>query len=73
MYYNKLGMADKYVSYWQKVADTLSQNKYVVGYDPFNEPFTGWDGLADAANTLWPGHFDRYKLAPLYTRLNEKF
>jgi aryl-phospho-beta-D-glucosidase BglC (GH1 family) len=31
-------MQDKFVSYWDAVSSKLSQNKYVIGYDPLNEP-----------------------------------
>jgi endoglycosylceramidase len=73
MYMNNFGLQDNYVAYWNKVAESLSANKFVVGFDPFNEPFPSWKGLKDTLNTLYPGHFDKNNLAPLYAKINEKF
>ena len=69
---NQQGLADKYVDYWAKVANTLSSNKYVMGFDPFNEPLPSWTSIKDAINTIYPGHFDHNNLAPLYTKINAK-
>lgn len=52
-------MQDKFVAYWEKVANTFSSNKYVVAYDPFNEPFLGVDSLSDLISSVMPGHYDR--------------
>jgi len=44
-YNNDFEMQDKYVAYWDKVSSSLSQNKYVMGFDPFNEPMPSWSGV----------------------------
>jgi endoglycosylceramidase len=61
---NKNGLQDKYVAYWDAVSKVLAKNKYVVGYDPTNEPLPSWTSAANALETIWPqsGHFDRYDL-----------
>jgi aryl-phospho-beta-D-glucosidase BglC (GH1 family) len=51
-------MQDKYVAYWEAVTKSLSQNPFVIGFDPFNEPMPSWNGLMDLVNTVFPGHFD---------------
>lgn len=66
---NNFGLQDKYVAYWDKVAERLSPNKYVIGFDPFNEPLPSWNGIIDLLNTVFFGHFDKNDLAPLYTKI----
>lgn len=68
---NKLGVADKFVAYWDKVSERFANNPYVVGYDPFNEPFPG--NPARDPLLLTPGHFDQKYLAPLYEKIYEKY
>lgn len=68
---NEEGLADKFVAFWSKTSERLSNNKYVVGYDPINEPYMG-NFLKDPL-LLIPGNFDKTKLAPLYTQLFEKY
>jgi endoglycosylceramidase len=58
LYNNDMGMQDKYVDYWAAVTDSLSQNPFVVGFDPFNEPMPSWEDAIDLFNTIVPGHFD---------------
>jgi endoglycosylceramidase len=55
------------------VTNYLTPNEYVIGYDPFNEPMPAWHSLGDFLNKIYPGHYDREQLAPLYTRLFEKY
>jgi len=38
LYYNVGGFQDSYIGYTKAVANAFSSNKYVVGYDPLNEP-----------------------------------
>jgi endoglycosylceramidase len=37
-YNNDFGIQDKYLEYWSYVSNRLSSNKFVIGYDPINEP-----------------------------------
>ena len=71
-YHNDHGLADKYVAYWAEVANSLSSNKWVMGFDPFNEPLPAWTSLANLIHTVMPGNFDKDDLAPLYARINGK-
>jgi hypothetical protein len=49
------------LGYWDKVAATFSNNPYVVGYDPINEPFPA-NEYEEPTLVLEPGKFDRTKL-----------
>jgi len=39
IYTNKHGLTDAFVGFWDRVAQKLANNKYVMGFDPLNEPF----------------------------------
>ena len=67
---NKDGVQDKFVNYWDHVSAKFANNPYVVGYDPFNEPFPG--NPASDPMLLVPGHFDKTYLAPMYTNIYNK-
>jgi len=73
LYDNHLGMQDKYLAFWEKVANTFSSNPYVLGYDPINEPMPAFGSVLDVVNKLWPGHYDREQLAPLYSKIYAKY
>jgi endoglycosylceramidase len=66
---NNFGIQDKYVAFWDKVSEKLSPNKYVIGFDPFNEPLPAWNSITDALWTISFGHFDRNDLTPIYKRI----
>ena len=67
LYTNKDGLQDKFINYWDAVSNYYKSNKYVVGYDPLNEPFPG-DAYEDESLVYEPGKFDADKLQPLYKR-----
>lgn len=71
LWHNVDGLNDKFVAYWNKTSERLSNNKYVVGYDPFNEPFMG--NFLKEPELLVPGHFDKTYLAPLYSKLYDQY
>lgn len=66
IYYNQLGMRDKFVAFWAAVNDKLGANPYVIGIDPLNEPAYSSKDLASALYNLLPGVYDRELLGPLY-------
>jgi len=72
-YDNNFGMQDKYVAYWAKVAQSLSTNKFVMGFDPFNEPYPSWTGVKQAVAQMVFRTFDHSSLEPLYARIFEKY
>ena len=38
LYDNTGSLQDKFVDYWGRVAQKFAKNKYVMGFDPLNEP-----------------------------------
>ena len=56
LYSNKFGLQDKFAKFWEVVANRLAKNKYVVGFDPINEPFPS--DFIDNPDLLKPGVFD---------------
>lgn len=67
LYRNYEGLQDKFMAFWDKVAETFADNPYIVGYDPINEPFPG-DIYSDPSIIFERGKFDRTSLQPLYKR-----
>lgn len=79
VYYNRHGMQDKFVDYWKVTADALAGNPYVIGLDPFNEPFPAWLNLMFLIQHELPtfkgdsgSGFDKHVLTPMYARIHEK-
>lgn len=70
LYTNKFNMTDKFVAFWDTVAKKFSDNQYVMGFDPINEPFPA--DFVEDTSILSPGVFDKKKLAPLYEKVFEK-
>lgn len=71
LYKNTNGLQDKFVDYWDITSATLTKNPYVVGFDPLNEPYPG--NFIRSPHLLWPGKADSSLLAPMYTRIFEKY
>lgn len=59
LYNNDLGMTDKYVAYWEEVTQKLSHNKYIIGYDPLNEPLPSGRTIKEFIELFLPGTYDR--------------
>ncbi len=68
LYSNKHNLTDKFIQYWEQVANKFANNPFVIGFDPINEPFPS-DFQSDPT-ILEPGVFDKKKLAPLYEKLH---
>lgn len=71
LYLNKNNLQDKFVEYWDVTSKALTHNQYVIGFDPLNEPYPG--NTIKRPNLLIPGNFDRQRLAPMYTRVFERY
>jgi len=71
LYKNRFGLQDKFIDFWDVTSATLTNNKYVIGFDPLNEPYPG--NTVKRPDLILPGHFDRERLAPMYTRAFEKY
>ena len=57
LYKNKHGLQDKFAAFWDHVSARFASNKYVVGYDPLNEPFIG--DFPKSLLDVKPGHGDK--------------
>lgn len=68
LYDNEGGLLDKFISFWQKVAERFKGNKYVIGYDIWNEPFPG--ELYKHPSRLVPGKADDEQLLPFYRKVD---
>ena len=67
-YDNKNGIQDKFVEFWKVIAKRFKGNKYVLGYDFWNEPSPG-SALEDPKSFI-PGRPDIQKILPLYRKIN---
>lgn len=66
-------MQDKFVNYWVHVAKRFANNKYVMGFDPLNEPSAPTESLFNYINRkLRKGVDDRTLLTPLYSRIQKE-
>jgi endoglycosylceramidase len=72
LYDNIGGMQDDFIAYWDVVSKRFAGNKYVIGYDPLNEPFPS-SLFTDPTIMLKPGRFDGQKLQPMFKRAFERY
>lgn len=70
LFFNEHGLRDKYVKVWSVISERLSKNKYIMGFDPLNEPMMTWTSVQKALKTiLATGSFDREQLTPVYDKV----
>lgn len=69
VYTNKYNLNEKYVAFWDFVANHLASNPYVVGFDPLNEPYTA-NSIKDPTLNI-PGVMDRKHLAPTFAKVHD--
>lgn len=72
-YYNDLGIKDKFVNFWKTMAVHFKDNKYVVAFDPLNEPAPAARDLGGFVVNMWPGNLDKNLIAPLYTDIDKAY
>jgi hypothetical protein len=72
LYYNVGGFQDIFVNYMDVIGKKFSSNKYVLGFDPLNEPAPAGNGFVDNIKQLVLGYFDHDRLAPFYARLQKE-
>lgn len=61
----------RFIAFWDVVSARFSKNKYVVGFDPLNEPYPG-NNFANLELNM-PGKVDKKYLAPMYEKIFEKY
>jgi endoglycosylceramidase len=60
LYQNKYGIQDRFIEYWDLLSRKFTSNKYVIGYDPINEP--------------WPANFYKdFSLFYKQTKFDKEF
>lgn len=68
-YTNKLNIQEKFVEFWKVVANRFKGNKYILGYDLWNEPIPG--AFLENAKNVVPGYADKYQILPIYKKVDE--
>ncbi|MDY7083043.1 MAG: cellulase family glycosylhydrolase [Halobacteria archaeon] len=56
---NKDGIQDEFVEAWEKVAESLSNEPNVLGYELFNEPTPGWRTVGRFGSKFLPDFYNR--------------
>lgn len=68
-YQNENGVQDKFLAYWNLLSAKFANNPYVIGYDPFNEPWPA--DIYYEPTLLFEFHkFDHAVLQPMYKRVH---
>ena len=69
-FYNNInGVQDKFLEFWKVVSKRFASNEYVIGYDPFNEPWPA-NIYYEPSYLYKPGKFDKEVLQPLYKKVH---
>ena len=61
LYKNIDGLQDKFLAFWDAVANAFADNAFVVGYDAINEPYPS-NFFTDPDIVMEPGKFDKTML-----------
>ena len=68
-YENVNNIQEKFVEFWKVVATKFKGNKYILGYDLWNEPSPG--GFLEDFKSIIPGRTDLISILPLYRKVNK--
>ena len=68
-YLNKANIQEKFVEFWKVVVTRFKGNKYILGYDLWNEPNPG--GTLENIKNLIPGRPDIVDLLPVYRKVDK--
>ena len=68
-YENTANIQEKFVEFWKVVAKRFKGNKYILGYDLWNEPTPG--GFLEDIKTVVPGKADIEIVLPLYRKVDK--
>ena len=71
LFTNRFGLQDNFVNFWDATSNYLTNNPYVVGFDPLNEPYPG--NFLRRPDLVLPGNFDYKRLQPMYARIFERY
>ena len=67
-YNNVNGIQDKFVEFWKVIAKRFKGNKFVLGYDFWNEPSPG--SVLEDPKSFIPGRPDIKTILPLYKKID---
>lgn len=70
LYDNESGLLDKFINFWKVVTNKFKGNKFVLGYDLWNEPFPG-NMYDNPFESLYPGNPDNKQLLPFYRKIDQ--
>lgn len=73
LYKNLFGFQDKYLDFQGEVSKYFGTNPNVIGYDPINEPITGWSTFSEAVHLNIQGVMDKEQLQPFYEKAYKKY
>ena len=65
---NEHGVLNKFIKFWEILAQKFSNKSNVLGYDIWNEPWA--PGLWSDISNLIPGYVDDHYLSPFYTKVD---
>jgi hypothetical protein len=71
MYNNDSGIQDKFIAFWVHVAKRFARNKYVIGFDPLNEPEIAPNNFYNYVRHKFFGgkYGDKEEFAPFFSRI----
>ena len=67
-YQNRANIQDKFVEFWKTVVKRFKGNKYILGYDLWNEPAPG--GPMEDIKSMIPGRPDIKDILPVYRKVD---
>ena len=67
-YQNKANIQDKFTEFWKTVVNRFKGNKYILGYDLWNEPAPG--GVMEDIKNMIPGRPDIKDILPVYRKVD---
>jgi endoglycosylceramidase len=67
---NLNNIQDKFIDYWKILAKKFKGNKYILGYDIWNEPWVG-DLFTDYKNFI-PGYYTNNNFLPFYAKIDKE-
>ena len=67
-YENRANIQDKFVEFWKTVVTRFKGNKYILGYDLWNEPAPG--GPMEDLKSFIPGRPDIKDILPVYRKVD---
>jgi len=69
LYFNKQGLRDNYTNFWKVIAKQFKGNKYVLGFDLWNEPFPG--NMYKKFWEYFPGRADNDQVLEFYRAVDK--